>query len=171
MTAYPSDQHCPRCQYPVPLGAATCSNCGMAFTSGAYPSPLLGSGNAYGALLEVMEGATPASLTPSPAAPIAQTALPACRRRSTRLVQMAGERPSPSSQAFPSTRLYTTPVHIPTLAAKPRILAQRLLNLATGHMMGFLLVFWFPQRHPRKGQPATRQGLLIATIARWCWPC
>src|SRR5579871_699375 len=50
MSAYPpSDQRCPRCQYPVPAGAANCPNCGMALTGGGYPPPP-GSGNSYGTL-------------------------------------------------------------------------------------------------------------------------
>ncbi len=48
MSAYPSNQRCPRCQYPVPPGAATCANCGLALTGAqgaapgappAYPQP------------------------------------------------------------------------------------------------------------------------------------
>lgn len=60
MASYPSDQRCPRCQYPVAPGATTCSNCGLVLTGaqGAAPgsNPLYplppnqpNAGNPYGA--------------------------------------------------------------------------------------------------------------------------
>ena len=60
MSAYPTDQRCPRCQYPVPQGATACVNCGLAFqpASGAYP----GANPAY-------PGAAPAYPPPTPSAP------------------------------------------------------------------------------------------------------
>jgi hypothetical protein len=64
MSAYPPDQRCPRCQYPVTPGAATCANCGLALTgaAGAYP----GSQPAY-----------PSSSTPPAAGSGSYSTLPA----------------------------------------------------------------------------------------------
>ncbi len=54
MSAYPSGQRCPRCQYPVPPGATSCANCGLVFASPlsatpganpAYPPQQQGSGS------------------------------------------------------------------------------------------------------------------------------
>lgn len=45
MSFYPTDQRCPRCQYPITPGAQTCSNCGLALSSapqtpyGSEPPP------------------------------------------------------------------------------------------------------------------------------------
>ena len=59
MSGYPSDQRCPRCQYPVAPGAQSCANCGLAFTgtpgaapgaNPAYPPAQPGSGVSYGTL-------------------------------------------------------------------------------------------------------------------------
>jgi hypothetical protein len=48
MSAYPTDQRCPRCQYPVAPGATTCPNCGLALT-GSQPDPYGGQpSTAYG---------------------------------------------------------------------------------------------------------------------------
>ncbi len=60
MSAYPPDQRCPRCQYPLVPGATTCANCGLALTGAqgafpgsnpAYPLPPTqqSSGGSYGA--------------------------------------------------------------------------------------------------------------------------
>src|SRR5690348_1173462 len=61
MSAYPPDQRCPRCQYPLVPGAATCANCGLALAGApgafpgsqpAYPLPptQAASGGSYGTL-------------------------------------------------------------------------------------------------------------------------
>ncbi len=60
MSVYPTDQRCPRCQYPVVPGATTCANCGLALQSlpGAYPNSPSGysppaspaSGGSYGTI-------------------------------------------------------------------------------------------------------------------------
>ncbi len=64
MSAYPSDQRCPRCQNLVPPGAANCPNCGLALTGGGFPPPpsAPGSGNSYGTLpSSVPYGSAPGS--------------------------------------------------------------------------------------------------------------
>ncbi|HEU5368917.1 MAG TPA: hypothetical protein VFU69_10650 [Ktedonobacterales bacterium] len=59
MSAYPPDQRCPRCQYPLVPGAATCANCGLALTGAqgafpgsypVYPPTQQSSGGSYGTL-------------------------------------------------------------------------------------------------------------------------